>query len=279
MRWHLSLFAGGAKDAHPRGADLDRAALVSLLTEPEHCPDKSRRQAWSAARYPAGARRGYGQTLDVSCLVLDYDGTAAIEEGAAVWSRWAHIVHTSWSHGAPEATGDRYRVVLPLATPIPRDDYGRLWRWSDLESGHAIDRACKDPCRLWFLPSRRIMSWPYRAWVHEGRLLDWRNLELPQPAPKLAPQTFAPVALPPGEVQRERYRRVLEDPETRRRMADVLGATLYQREAGLTATRIQCPKCGDRTVWFFVDLAQLRRARCNHVNTCGWSGHLWELGA
>ena len=78
--------------------------------------------AWSPTRYLPGATRGNAGVEVVSALVLDVD------HAAPAWPRLeglAFAAHTTYSH-RPE--DPRWRVLLPLARPVPAPAWGGVWR-------------------------------------------------------------------------------------------------------------------------------------------------------
>ena len=62
----------------------------------------------------------------------------------------AFALHTSYSH-TPEKP--RYRVIIPLAHPMPPADMPRLFAYFKSLFGSALDEACKNPSHLYFTPS------------------------------------------------------------------------------------------------------------------------------
>jgi hypothetical protein len=71
--------------------------------------------------------------------------------------------------------------------------------------------------------------------------------------------------------------RLLTDPASRERAAIEAGAQLAGVDAERRATGIVCPACGRASVWFYLAPTRLRRARCNHRESCGWTGGVDEL--
>src|SRR5262245_32028847 len=87
---------------------------------------------------------------EISILELDYDHAAEIERDCAVWREMGitfavHSTHSSYriTKDNPDAE-ERFRVIIPLAEPIPANHYRALWRWADRMSGHKLDGSRKD---------------------------------------------------------------------------------------------------------------------------------------
>lgn len=71
--------------------------------------------------------------------------------------------------------------------------------------------------------------------------------------------------------------RLASDPASRERIAAEVGAELAGSGDDRRAVHAPCPACGQQSAWFYLSPSRLRRARCNHRNTCGWTGTLDEL--
>lgn len=144
-----------ATDTNPKPRVLDWTALCLLLTrhEPRAAKDGP---CWSPVSYLPGRTRGNAGVESVSCLVVDIDdGTPA----ADLWDGWrtpdgrplAWCLHSSYS-STPERP--KYRVVFPLAAPLPAADWPAVHRKMTLAlAGDHADPACKDAARLYFRPS------------------------------------------------------------------------------------------------------------------------------
>ena len=69
--------------------------------------------------------------------------------------------------------------------------------------------------------------------------------------------------------------RLRTNPAVRMAFAKEIGA----RVAGEPpkATGVFCPKCGKKSIWFYIDVDRMNTARCNHQNSCGYWGSLYDL--
>lgn len=158
-------------EAEERGDPVQPAleAAAERLRHEARKVVKERLPCWSPTVYPEGSKRGSEHVQELSCLVLDYDDGSDPEEARAVWGSSFHILHTSWSH-TPELP--RFRLVLPLATPVPVADWQRVWSWAEEHCGRAIDPRCKGAGRMWTLPALPHPEAPHLAWSHGGPLLE-----------------------------------------------------------------------------------------------------------
>jgi hypothetical protein len=126
----------------------------------------------------------------VSCLVFDCD---RVEPDWARLERYWYLAHTTYQHTAERP---RWRVVLPLAVPVPARGWAQTWRRAHAALCPETDPNCKDASRQYYLPSHPPGAQP-EARCHEGRLLDPATLpELPpEPEPLGVRHVAALVAL------------------------------------------------------------------------------------
>lgn len=271
-----------------RGDGISEAEVRDrLLVRADQLRDDARRQAktwlplWSPADYRDGETRGASGVERVSCFVFDHDDGTSIEEALDPWGHSPLLAHTSWSHTDEHP---RFRLVLPLAEPVPATAWPLAWAWARERSGGHIDEACKDPSRLYLLPAIPRPEAPFRALVRDdgGPFLSvpWRDLKPPESSRLPRPNAPAARRLDPGRGSgpadaARRVARVMlrTDRATRERAA----AWLEAHVSGRRAERILCPSCGRLSVWFWIEPGRQSTAVCNHRNTCGWWGHLDEL--
>ena len=148
----------------PKTVTIDE--LTTILTRFEVLPDKHLGQCWSPTKYAGGAKtRGNAGVEEVSCLVFDCDrvGPDPKRLKGIYW-----IGHTTHSH---TTVAPRWRVVIPLARPMPVQAWGDVWRRARAALCPEADPACKDPSRAYWLPAHDggLAAKPR---VNEGPLLD-----------------------------------------------------------------------------------------------------------
>ncbi len=264
-----------AWDTAPKPVRCSVGGLVRALTTfpVRAVTDKRALPAWSPAIYAPGAPRRADTVRAVSCLVLDVDDGDP-DAAFAPWPGALAVMHTTWSH-RPEAP--RFRLVLPLARPVPADRWGLAWAWAAARAPGA-DPACKDPSRLYFRPALPGADAPHAARVQAGALLDLVG-ELPEePPPRHPPAAARAVVRVPARLRDHAVAtRLAHDPTTRERIAEAAGASVVGLGADRRATHAPCPACGRPSVWFYLEPRRLRGARCNHRQTCGWEGALDAL--
>jgi putative DNA primase/helicase len=128
--------------------------------------------------------RAKANVRELSLLVLDYDSGLSVEDGLRPWLSLGLLCayYTTHSHlrvtpDHPEAKA-RYRVIIPLAEPIPANLFYALWRWAAERSGGAFDPVCKDAGRIYYTPAKASQDAPYEWGASTGAALDWRALDL-----------------------------------------------------------------------------------------------------
>lgn len=145
--------------------------------KPSTSKEKNDQAGWSPATFAGDTRKRSNVEL-VHALVLDYDsGTTTPEQALAVWDGCVACVYTSWSHTPSKP---KFRLIVPFIRAVNADEYAVLWANAALkvkQAGQAIDEACKDPSRLWYMPSKRDDA--FEVVVQDGVLLDVGELLKP----------------------------------------------------------------------------------------------------
>jgi len=175
----ISIFSS-ARDNEPHTITLGLDEFVTLLKGPptlvEGCPpsletDENKKlvdklktggEAWSPAKFKEGTTRKKENVESLCALVFDFDkgkdGKAGIghtehdELFAYLNSRnvmW--LAHDSFTCGYYK---DKYkfRVVLPLSSPVNAADYVILWNQWEKALPIKPDHACRDVSRIYFSP-------------------------------------------------------------------------------------------------------------------------------
>jgi len=156
---------------------------------------------WSPSLYRPGAgERGSEGVSHVSCLVLDYDAGARIPEATAPFADHFHLVHTTWSHTPAHP---KFRVILPLAVPVPAAQWDALWKWAHEKSGGEIDRAMSGHAANYALPATPTRDAPREALSHAAPILDPRELGIDVGEPLRLPVQHAPISPMLGDPEKE----------------------------------------------------------------------------
>jgi hypothetical protein len=260
------------------GREVSWEALVVRLSRfpiQSEATDKRRLPCWAPTQIrPATACTAPGIEA-LSLLVLDIDSGIGIADALDRCAPFTVAAHTSWSHrpGQP-----RFRLVLPLAQPIPVERWKSAWSIAVEALGLPADPKCCNANRRYLLPARSGPSAAHEAHAHTTALaLDLLPL---LPAAEAHAQLHPPLrtlAVPHHRAERATRRRLATEPEARRQLADALGAQVRGDGPGERADHVHCPNCGRPSVWFLLAPERASRARCRHLNSCGWTGPVTDL--
>lgn len=236
------------------------------MTQLRDVPSKAQNKLWSPATFE-NHRRRMSDAVEVSALAFDFDDGLTFDEGVAYYAKRGarFFAHTSYSH-SPEH--EKFRIVIPLATPCPAQYYARAWEYL---SHRSADRQARDISRAFYLPSARYPE-HYMAQDAPGPVLRLEYDRLP---------------LTPSELRRQQVREAYEarprssgdyrDPRNRQDLAHRLGARISSRSQGTVAHGLTCPACGRDSVWFAIESLAVGYAMCGHRGSCDWKGDLGAL--
>lgn len=132
--------------------------------------------AWIPALFDPGRGREDADVVEVTALVGDLDsGQLQAHQIRERLNGFAHIGHSSYSH-SPETP--RYRVILPLARPIPPERYNALWEWLNHRLDGALDPSGRNPGHLYFLPAVPAGGEEtFERWATDGEWIDPDTIE------------------------------------------------------------------------------------------------------
>lgn len=158
------------------------AHLVGMLTAHD-VRQKKDGELWAPVTVGGNTKsRTNDSVLEISCIVLDFDcgvtPEAALEPIVQRGLAW--VGHSSHSHmlaelvrgeesviaswamvqkrqnegfEVSEAAKPKFRIVVPLSRPVSAADWPGVWEWAHSRLGPDSDVACKNPARLYYLPS------------------------------------------------------------------------------------------------------------------------------
>ena len=272
---------------------MDVETICRGLSIPIHTSieDKAGLPLWSPTTFDGTRSTSNAQTI--SMLVYDMDdGDSCFDMWCLFAQRgWTTIAHTSASHSPSH---HKYRVILPLAVPLPKSDWERVWRasfelWMDVVGiGIPDTKAIKDMARIYFRygwPRDSKMEtvegsniWPqshpchpsqyHRSgyWIGRPLELKYDHIKLPKPKPRPSFDRNKPQSLESA----------MMDPQLRQSVGLNAGGSIV----GQYIKHIPCPSCGRRSVFYSIDPSMTGSTlwpSCNHVNSCGWWGKLETL--
>ncbi|KGW92108.1 hypothetical protein [Burkholderia pseudomallei] len=125
-------------------------------------------------------RRLKSNLVEMSMLLIDFDGGMTIEEARKRFEEYENSGYTSLRH--LHEGKHRFRMALPFAHPMSKADFRRLHhkikKWIDGDSCDTADKATYTEGQVFLLPAvYEADVGNARAWRNEGVLLDWRMFE------------------------------------------------------------------------------------------------------
>ena len=286
--------------------------LYDFLTHKREPVKKIDQVSWSPCRFLPGTRRANKNAIELAWMVLDIDQAYGYNEVRNILEeqRFRYIMHMTSSANAKV---DKYRVVFPMARPVPKEEwmfyYRGMLEWfrehvsipiaakrglfHDGRSFLAIDTCTVDPARAYFAGYRT--QWFDAHIQEEGHVIDWEqfadrarlayelNIEKKR-LEDLERQARAEAHLKNLEGRRPSYsdrRRYMYDMlrtqrDYRVRLAQKLGCTITpQRAEGFI-----CPNCNrkDATYFYLNPYTSSSYARCGHLNSCNPTPFRESLG-
>tara|TARA_R100000808_G_C2154455_1_gene165411 strand:- start:8432 stop:9178 length:747 start_codon:yes stop_codon:yes gene_type:complete len=227
---------------------------------------------WTPNQWKEGNKPTNENVHETHAFVCDFDKISVMDAKVifAKLKGFAYIAHASYSH---KPLLPSFRVILPVSRPIKPEEFKRVW-WEVQAIFPKLDKSCKDPRRLWYLPSchseRKRFYWSSAKngdiFVDVDALLQ-QSLKRKPPRKKAPPPKFSNTedALNYG-ISKDKFVRI--------QIAEQLGAKIMERGV---AVGVKCPNCHRNSVWFTLQPTDGGWARCNHLNKCGWFGQLTEF--
>ena len=155
-------------DNQPITYDRPWPDLIRDLTQ-HRLQDAKGGALWSPACYPSDARRSAAAVLELSLLVFDVDHDCDLDDIRRRLNGLEYVLHSSHSH-RPEYP--KVRIVIRLSRPVPGPDWRRFFHAAHARLlGGVADRACSDPCRIFYWPTCPPNA-ARLAEHHEGEALD-----------------------------------------------------------------------------------------------------------
>ena len=185
-------------DNQPITYDRPWPDLIRDLTQ-HRLQDAKGGALWSPACYPSDARRSAAAVLELSLLVFDVDHDCDLADIRRRLNGLEYVLHSSHSH-RPEYP--KVRLILRLTRPVPGSDWRLFFHAAHARLlGGVADRACSDPCRIFYWPTcppgaERL------AEHHVGEALDPEEFLTAEPAP--AAPLHGPVRTPERGVSHAR---------------------------------------------------------------------------
>lgn len=187
-------------DTRPQTVEVDWADFAENLGPHDTTyDDKMSVPGFCPAEWPAGSTRSKRGVLRVHFGVLDLDKLpdAKFDELLPLLEGLSYIFYTTWSHVALVERGLwAARLVIPFTRPVLASEWSYFWPRFNARFGNMGDPSCKDPSRLYFIPSAPPGSnGASQMLVGKGALLDVDELlgmDVPLRVDEETPETIQP---------------------------------------------------------------------------------------
>jgi hypothetical protein len=272
----------GTFDTRAKINNVDLATFAKgILTPVANGEDKKKIPMWSPTTF--NGSRAKLNAHSVNALVFDIDDGLTPFDTWRLFTMYAVLAHTSYSH---KPAHHKYRVILPLAKPIPAGDWDRASQaanqlWQDIVGrGEPDQSAINDVARAYYRYTHRHTIYKPGHPMHIGEYAQTAKA-LSAPLLDLDYSQFAAAPPPKPRPQlrgtsKKTLSDAMKDTNVRNTIANHIGASIM----GNVARDIVCPSCGKREVYFSIEVDRgdaVVWPRCNRQNKCGWWGSFEDL--
>jgi uncharacterized protein (DUF927 family) len=160
---------------------LDKAPKPATLTWAEFREEFSQHpvrlqkdgSAWSPVSIVKGGTRNNESVDLVYFAMLDIDNNTPYEPLLERFSDFTYLAHSSFRHTNEY---QKYRVILPLAVPVPASEWETVWARFNQMVGGINDASVKDASRLYYTPGHPIGTDCHFVKENQGKLLSLADL-------------------------------------------------------------------------------------------------------
>jgi putative DNA primase/helicase len=125
--------------------------LVDFISTHEVREGKSGK-AFALHQLQPNTGRKNSNVIAMTGCMADIDGGVTYPELRSKIPELFHFAYSTHSH-APSDGKHKFRIVIPFARPVTADEYPSIWEALNARLGKAMDPACRDLARLYYLPS------------------------------------------------------------------------------------------------------------------------------
>lgn len=167
----LSFFEN-TKDVSPEYRTFTISELSDFFSKP-NVRDKKEGLLFSGAFFNGQRKKENVSSVCLLCLDFDHQVNLTLDMQPWIDIGCLFFLYTTFNHQQEKdgVAEDRFRVVIPLAEPLPAEQYVKLWEAAHWFTGEKIDRACKDPSRIFYTPAHQPGQ-PFVFRSHGSELLD-----------------------------------------------------------------------------------------------------------
>jgi hypothetical protein len=129
-------------------------------------------QAFALHQLQPNTGRKNSNVIAMTGCIADIDDGATYSDLQPRIADLFHAAYSTHSH-APSDRKHKFRIVIPFARPVTPSEYPPIWEAVNARLGRAMDTACRDLARLYYLPSCPPQRQPEAfSVVHQSELLD-----------------------------------------------------------------------------------------------------------
>lgn len=268
--------------------------LAKFLTMPRKEKKKKELPVFSPAVFH---KRGLKNNDVISVQLAVFDIDEGLDFGYhRAFQEYKYVAYTSFSHSP---TKHKWRLIIPFAVPVDTFENHKYWNgaWMQCKkmffehTGRTIDEQCKDPRRFYYLPNTGSKSHINIPSSGNGLFsIDFQKAyEYLENQKKEQLQKLERLRNRAKAIENMPY--YLQDPKehlsiklnTEEIYREELGKKIGGRNSGGSNPRIigwKCPNCtrSDATYFYVSPLGNNIGAKCGHLNSCGMSWSLFQLG-
>ncbi len=131
----------------------DFNSFVTSLKKIMVTKDKFNVTCFSPALFKSGTTRKNANVVEIGCAVLDFDDVQLEEiEKKITEENWSGLVVSTHSYSDLHPY---FRVILECSRPFTAEEWKCLHAVLHAQLGFKSDKRCKDPARLYLMPSKR----------------------------------------------------------------------------------------------------------------------------
>ena len=206
---HVTLYRLETQPQPARQGNSAPGSLASFLQKRD-IREKKSGAAFALHKLKDGGTRRNTDVVSLSGVIADIDNGGTYEELQTRIADYWHVAYSTHSHD-PENGAYKFRLVFLFTREIKPEEFFPVWVGLNGLLGGVMDAACKDPARLFFLPSCPAETADkafYR--FNEGRFVDPDELKNPVPTHAVAQldELRSHPQIPPPEETPENIERV-----------------------------------------------------------------------
>lgn len=149
-------------DNCPKAENFNWSEFVKRYSRHVEAATKTSVPAISPAEWPPGAQRKKSDVIRIHFAALDLDGVSedTVSHICEILEPYSFLIYTTWSHGEVLSKTGKWhlRIFAPFNRPVNASEWKDFWPKLNSFVGGYLDQACKDPGRIYLIPSAPVGS-------------------------------------------------------------------------------------------------------------------------